>query len=240
MRRECQERSPRHQLFSDPDMHHGTCVTHVPWCISGSLTGGFLWSRWRGKRSRHSRCMGNPQFYVSGKRPIESPIFSNAIIIIQLLSIIFIPSVFRHNSANGFHWRCGYSVTWPVITSITTLADQHDLNFAVCTRSLDLNDRPVIWWTQLCGPLDTVWLGGWENMAAICQWQTTCWNSSWWMRIFLFWFKFQWNLFLRIQLTIDHAALVWILAWHRTGGEPLPELIMCVCVCVYVCGCVRH
>ena len=23
---------------SDPDMHHGTCVTHVPWCMLGSLT----------------------------------------------------------------------------------------------------------------------------------------------------------------------------------------------------------
>ena len=31
---------------SDPDMHHGTCVTHVPWCMLGSLTSGFLWSRW--------------------------------------------------------------------------------------------------------------------------------------------------------------------------------------------------
>ena len=38
--------SPR---VSDPDMHHGTCVTHVPWCISGSLTSGFLWNRRRGK-----------------------------------------------------------------------------------------------------------------------------------------------------------------------------------------------
>ena len=56
---------------SDPDMHHGTCVTHVPWCMLGSLTCGFLWSRWRGKRSRHSRRMRNPQFYLSGKRPIE-------------------------------------------------------------------------------------------------------------------------------------------------------------------------
>ena len=28
--------SPR---FTDPDMHHGTCVTHVPWCMPGSLTG---------------------------------------------------------------------------------------------------------------------------------------------------------------------------------------------------------
>ena len=56
--------------ISDPDMHHGSCVTHVPWCMPGSLTGGFLWSRWRGKRFRHSRRMRNLQFYVSGKRPM--------------------------------------------------------------------------------------------------------------------------------------------------------------------------
>ena len=55
---------------SDPDMHHGTCVAHVPWCMSGSRTSGFLWNRWQAKRSRHSRRMRNPQFCVSGKRPI--------------------------------------------------------------------------------------------------------------------------------------------------------------------------
>ena len=55
---------------SDPDMHFDTCVTHVPWCMPGSLTSGFLWSRLRGKRSRHSRCMRNPQFCLSGKRPV--------------------------------------------------------------------------------------------------------------------------------------------------------------------------
>ena len=37
--------SPRHRLqrkplVSDPDLHHGTCVTYVPWCMSGSLTRG--------------------------------------------------------------------------------------------------------------------------------------------------------------------------------------------------------
>ena len=57
---------------SDRDMHHDTCVTHVPWCMPRSLTSGFLLSRWRGKRSRHSRRMRNPQFYVSGKRPMKS------------------------------------------------------------------------------------------------------------------------------------------------------------------------
>ena len=40
--------SPSSQV-SDPDMHHGTCVTHVPWCMSGSLTSGFLWNWRRGE-----------------------------------------------------------------------------------------------------------------------------------------------------------------------------------------------
>ena len=45
MHRVCQERFPRHRLqrkplVSDPGMHHGTCLTHVPWCLSGSLTRG--------------------------------------------------------------------------------------------------------------------------------------------------------------------------------------------------------
>ena len=42
--------------ISDPYMHH------VPWCMPGSVTGGFFWNRWRGKRSRHSRRMRIPQF----------------------------------------------------------------------------------------------------------------------------------------------------------------------------------
>ena len=56
----------------DHDMHHGPCVTHVPWCMPGSLTCVFLWSWWRGKRSRHSRCMHNPECYVSGKRSVDN------------------------------------------------------------------------------------------------------------------------------------------------------------------------
>ena len=33
-------RFQRKPLVSDPGMHHGTCVTHVPWCMSGSLACG--------------------------------------------------------------------------------------------------------------------------------------------------------------------------------------------------------
>ena len=70
MRRESRERFPRHRLqrkplVSDPGMHHGTCVRHVPLCMSASLTRGD-----GGKRSQHSRRMRNPQFCISGKRPI--------------------------------------------------------------------------------------------------------------------------------------------------------------------------
>ena len=66
---------------SVPDMHHGTCVMHVPWCMPGSLTSGYLWSRWRGKRSRHSQSMRNLQFYVSGKRPISESVHIYSVIL---------------------------------------------------------------------------------------------------------------------------------------------------------------
>ena len=56
--------------FSDPDIHHDTCVTHVLWCMPRWLKSCFRCSRWRGKCFRHFRCMHNPQFYVSGKRPM--------------------------------------------------------------------------------------------------------------------------------------------------------------------------
>ena len=33
-------RLQRKPLVSDPGMHHGTCMTHVPWCMSGSFNCG--------------------------------------------------------------------------------------------------------------------------------------------------------------------------------------------------------
>ena len=55
MLRECRERFPRLLGLATP---------------TGTLAGGFLWSRWRGLRSRHSRRMRNPQFWAFGRRPI--------------------------------------------------------------------------------------------------------------------------------------------------------------------------
>ena len=55
---------------SDPHIHHGTCMTHVPWCRSGSLTSGFLLKSVAGKPFPASRCMRKTQFSVSSKRPM--------------------------------------------------------------------------------------------------------------------------------------------------------------------------
>ena len=68
MRRKYRERFPRHRLqkkplVNDPDMHHGTGVTHV-------MHVGIANPQGRGKRFRRYRCVHNPQFYVSGKTPI--------------------------------------------------------------------------------------------------------------------------------------------------------------------------
>ena len=45
-------------------MHRGTCMTHVPWCMSGSRTRG------GGETFPTLSAHAHPQFYLSGKRPI--------------------------------------------------------------------------------------------------------------------------------------------------------------------------
>ena len=92
---------------SYPAMHHSTCVTHIPWCMLGSLTTCFLWSWWRGKRSRHSRRMRNPQFYVSGKRPMLWP----------QLSVAPVQHALSYTAASSSPWSVG---TWVQLESCTS------------------------------------------------------------------------------------------------------------------------
>ena len=66
MQREYRERFPRRRfkrkpLVSYPGMYHGTCVTHVSWYMSGSLTRGG-WENVIPGAFRHSWRMRNPQF----------------------------------------------------------------------------------------------------------------------------------------------------------------------------------
>ena len=109
---------------SDPGMHHGTCVTHVPWCMPGSLTNDFLWSRRRGKRSRHSRRMRKPQFYLSSKRPIEKPFCSDsplqdcgAVILTNVSGIIQSPDFLNHHPSTTF-------CTWTIQVNATVVGWQ--------------------------------------------------------------------------------------------------------------------
>ena len=96
MRRECCERFFPPPQVSDPDMHHGTCVTHVPWRMPESLTSCFVWSRWWGKRSQYSRRMRNPQFCVSGKRPMLSGYSAHSYTIPQI----------HYSCQSHFHFNC--------------------------------------------------------------------------------------------------------------------------------------
>ena len=57
-------RLQRKPLVSDPGMHNGTCVTHVPWCMSRSFT------RNCDKTFPAFLAHAHPHLYVSGKRPI--------------------------------------------------------------------------------------------------------------------------------------------------------------------------
>ena len=105
---------------SDPDMHHDTCVTHVPWCMPGSLTSGFLWSQWRGKRSRHSRSMRNLQFCVSGMRPIWTEFYEKLDSLIVIISnihvhvahLVVIQLVEKGSCVIIHIWRHGVPYIW--------------------------------------------------------------------------------------------------------------------------------
>ena len=113
--------SPAPQV-GNPDMHHGTCVTHAPWCMPGSLTSSFLWSRWRRKTFPAFPVHAQPTVYISDKRPIHFPHFMHVIrksnqwhLLLQYddTSMQRIPWVSWHNSQQ---WRRVHTPEWMLIT----------------------------------------------------------------------------------------------------------------------------
>ena len=66
-------RLQRKPLVSDPRMHNGTCVTHVPWCMPGSLTRG------AGKTFPAFPAHAHPQLYVSARGPWRLWVFCEII-----------------------------------------------------------------------------------------------------------------------------------------------------------------
>ena len=57
-----------------------------------------------------------------------------------------------------------------------------------------------------------------------------------WLKSFVFWFKFHWSLFPRVQLTTNKSALVQVMAQHPFGAEPLPEPMLTQLTDAYICG----
>ena len=87
MGRECRDRFSHQRLQRKPlvrrSLHASRHVRHP----RALMHVGIANPRWRGKRSRNSRRMRNPQFYVSGKRPMGS---------YTLLSLLIASSILRH------------------------------------------------------------------------------------------------------------------------------------------------
>ena len=69
---------------SDPGMHHGTCVTHVPWCMPGSLSNDFLWSRRRGNvPSIPGACAIRKFTYLVRSRPLLYPPYPKDVMVLR-------------------------------------------------------------------------------------------------------------------------------------------------------------
>ena len=64
------DRLQRKPLVNDPDMHHGTCVTHVPWYACRDRLAAVA-----GKTFPAYPAHAHPQFYVSDKRPIGTAMY---------------------------------------------------------------------------------------------------------------------------------------------------------------------
>ena len=62
---------------------------------------------------------------------------------------------------------------------------------------------------------------GRDKMATIFQ--TMFLNEFSWMKMYVFWLNFHWNLLARDQLT---STMVHIMAWRRPGNKPLSEPMM--------------
>ena len=78
--------SPR---VSDPDMHHGTCVTHVPWCMPGSLT-SFLWNRRWGETFPAFPAHAQPRDFTYLARGPWCLFCSISIVILSVIPVTYI------------------------------------------------------------------------------------------------------------------------------------------------------
>ena len=116
-------------LVSDPDMHHSTCMTHVPWCMPESLTSSFVWSRLNSvakKTFPASPAQALPtvlRIYVSGKRSMGDANLHCPWYMLRQLK-------FNKSCHYGDHWWDCYPDTLYLSQShCNTLEDRAHANF---------------------------------------------------------------------------------------------------------------
>ena len=96
-------RLQRKPLVSDPAMHHVTCVTHVPWCMSGSLdpSGGETFP-----------AHAHPQFSVSVKRPMH-------------LKHLMLHSIFKYSISFVWHFNITHAINYYIPDYVNVVTQQH-------------------------------------------------------------------------------------------------------------------
>ena len=172
--------SPSPQV-SDPDMHHGTCVTHVPWCMPGSLYSSFLWNRRRGKTFPAFPAHAQPVFLriwqeAHGVKPAPSVSLSNTSTPYVLTTVLI-------------DWLIGLIAIYDKLQTCwyITAGDFRSYNWCNC----QFVHLP---WTK------------WPSFR-----RRHIQTHFPWMKKFEFWLKFHWSLFPRVQLTItQHLFRSWL------------------------------
>ena len=146
---------------SNPNMHHGTCVTHVPWCMLGSLASGFLCIWWRGETF--------PAFLVHAQPTI--------------LRI--------WQEARGVHVSLPWSPTWQgrVRVPVDMVELSRRYMYALCYRCTSFTVPPALPIASnmyvICDLFQQqVWVGGW--MVGVLQGGGCIKLSSWSIWFFLF------------------------------------------------------
>ena len=132
-------RLQRKPLVSDPGMHHGTCVTHVPWCVSGSLARG-------GGINVPGIPGAYPQFYVSGKRPIEWSTAMNSFLVQRWLLLHVMEKDLLYQWAQILKCR---KLTLPYIHAALAIMNGHGvclLSFTECIMEIFVGYK----WTTIC------------------------------------------------------------------------------------------
>ena len=112
-------RCHRKPLVKDSDMHHGTCVTHVPWCMSGSLTCG------GGKTFPAFSAHAHPQFYASG--PWQNTIYP-VLRLVDTMHCLIVNSIYRYKT-----WHCTFTdyplLMWWLWRYLYILLSSSDLKY---------------------------------------------------------------------------------------------------------------